>query len=124
MKISITGRHLDVSEAARTQIEKKAERIDRLLHDSAVSAQCAFWEERGAYVCEVTIHARADHMLHAVARSPRLLTSVSLAFDRVGQQAKKLADRWKTRRRAPIARRPTKTAGKARTVVRAAEPEA
>ena len=121
MKISITGRHLEVSEAARAQIEKNVGRIDRLLHDSAVSAQCAFWEERGAYVVEITIHARADHMLHAVARSTRLAAAVSLAFDKVGQQAKKLADRWKTRRRTPAAapRKPVR-----RVRPRVADPEA
>jgi ribosomal subunit interface protein len=124
MKISITGRHLEISEAARAQIEKKVGRIDRLLRDSAVSAQCAFWEERGAYVCEVTVHARADHMLHAVARSPRLPVAVSLAVARLAQQAKKLADRWKTRRRAPVVARRRTTVRKARQAARPAEPEA
>jgi ribosomal subunit interface protein len=124
MKISITGRHLEVSEAARAQIEKKVRRIDRLLGDSAVSAQCALWEQRGAYVFEITIHARADHMLHALARSPRIPTAVTLAVAKVSQQAQKLADRWKTRRRVPAATRPTTAARQSRQRARATEPEA
>jgi ribosomal subunit interface protein len=123
MKISITGRHLEISEAARAQIEKKMGRIDRLLHESAVSAQCTFWQERGAFVVEITIHARADHMLHAVARSPRLPAAVALAVEKVGQQAQKLADRWKTRRRVTPASRPP-AVRRTRRPERAPEPEA
>ena len=123
MNISITGRHLEISEAARAQIEKKVGRIDRLLHDSAVSAQAACWQERGAYVFEVTIHARADHILHAVARGPRLTAAVSLAVDKVGQQAQKLADQWKTRRRVPVATRPRRSAKKTSRAVRRTGPE-
>ena len=124
MKLNITGRHLEITAAARTHIEKRVGRIDRLLHDSAVSAQCTVSQERGVYVFDVTMHARADHMLHAVARSARLATAVSLATDRVGQQAQKLADRWKTRRRAPMTVRKRTALLASRRIARASEPEA
>ena len=107
MKIGITGRRLEISESARARIATKVGRIDRLLHDSAVSAQCTVRLERGTYVVEVTVHARADHMLHAIARGARLPAAVTLAVDKVAQQAQKLADRWKTRRRAPAAKAAT-----------------
>jgi putative sigma-54 modulation protein len=56
--------------------------------------------ERGQYVCEVTVHARRDQRLVAVGRHGRLGTAVGLAVTRVAQQAKKLVDRRKTRRKA------------------------
>jgi len=124
MTITITGRHLDITTAARAHIEKEIGRIDRLLHDSAVSAQCAFWRERGAYVFETTVHARADHMLHAVARSARLQTAVSLAAAKVSQQAQKLADKWKTRRRVPAPVRRKAAVKGPRRSARARESEA
>ena len=99
MKITLTGRHMDVPEAARQQIESKLKRIDRLLNDSAVSAQCVLWQERGRLVCELTVHARQDHMLHGVGRDAQLPRAVALAIDKVVQQAQRLKDRWKTRRR-------------------------
>ena len=87
MQTVITGRHLEITAAAHSQIAKKLGRIDRLLHDSAVSAQCIVSHERGVYVFDLTVHARADHMLHAVGRNARLATAVVQATDRVAQQA-------------------------------------
>ena len=101
MKLSITGRHLAVTEAARQQIDTKLERLERLLSGSAVSAQCVLSQQRGLFVCELTVHARGDHMLHALGRDAQLPRAVTLAAERVGQQAQKLKDRWKTRRRTP-----------------------
>ena len=100
MKLTITGRHLEVTEAARDQIDRKLARLERLLNDSAVSAQCVLWRERGIFVCDLTVHARGDHMLHGLGRNAQLPRAVTLAAEKVGQQAQKLKDRWKTRRRA------------------------
>jgi ribosome hibernation promoting factor len=99
MKLTITGRHLEITEAARQQIDKKLQRLERLLNDSAVSAQCVLAEQRGVHVCELTVHARGDHMLHGVGRDAQLVRAVTLAADKVAQQAQKMKDRWKTRRR-------------------------
>jgi putative sigma-54 modulation protein len=100
MKLIVTGRHVEVTDLARQQIDKKLERIERLLNDSAVSAQCVLWQERGTFVCELTVHARGDHMMHGVGRSGRIPTAVSLAVEKVVQQAQKVKGRWKTRRRS------------------------
>ncbi|HYN08639.1 MAG TPA: ribosome-associated translation inhibitor RaiA [Vicinamibacterales bacterium] len=99
MKLSVTGRHVAVSDAVREGISSKVRRLDRVLNDSAVSAQCVIARERQLFVCELTVHARGDHMLHAVARHARLPSAVTAAVDKVGQQAARLSDRWKTRRR-------------------------
>lgn len=102
MKFTVTGRHLEVSEAVRKQIDKKIQRLERLLNDSAVSAQCVLAQQRGVFVCELTVHARGDHMLHGLGRHSQMPRAVSLAADKVAQQAQKLKDRWKTRRRVVI----------------------
>jgi ribosomal subunit interface protein len=106
MKLLITGRHLSVSDSGRQQIKAKLRRLDRLLDGSAVSAQCILWQERETVVCELTLHARGDHMLHALGRNARLNAAVTAAADKLTQQAQRLKDRWKTRRRArgPIRR--------------------
>ncbi|HXU88973.1 MAG TPA: HPF/RaiA family ribosome-associated protein, partial [Methylomirabilota bacterium] len=69
------------------------------LNDSAVSAQCIVGRERQQFVVELTVHARGDHMLHGVGRHPRLPSAVVAAVEKVSQQAARLSDRWKTRRR-------------------------
>jgi len=100
MKLTVTGRHVAVTDAIRTDLTRKLRRLDRVLNDSAVSAQCAVGRERQLFVCELTVHARGDHMLHGVGRDARLPGAVALAVERVAQQASRLSDRWKTRRRA------------------------
>jgi putative sigma-54 modulation protein len=100
MKLLVTGRQVTVTDAIRQDIDRKIARLARVLNDSAVSAQCVVARERGRFVAELTVHARGDHTLHAVAKHAALGTAVGLAVDKVAQQAAKLADRWKTRRKA------------------------
>lgn len=99
MILTVTGRQIELGSAVRLQIEKRLARVQRLLNDSAVSAQCVVAQERQRFMCEVTLHARGDHMLVGVGRHDRLITAVGLAVDKVAQQAQRLSDRWKTRKR-------------------------
>jgi|SRR5580765_3640812 ribosome hibernation promoting factor len=100
MKLTVTGRHVAVTEAIRTDITKKMGRLHRVLNNSAVSGQCVVSRERQSFICELTVHVSGDHMLHAVGRDTRLAVAVSQAVEKVDQQAHKVADRWKTRKRA------------------------
>src|SRR5687767_4986799 len=100
MTLTVTGRHLTVPDAIRADLTRKLQRLHRVLNDSAVSAQCILARERQTFVCELTVHARGDHILHAVGRHARLPAAVTAAVEKTSQQAHKLADRWKTRRRA------------------------
>jgi ribosome hibernation promoting factor len=99
MKLIVTGRQVTVTDAIRQDIERRLARLSRLLNDSAVSAQCAIGRERGRFVCDLTVHARGDHMLHGVGKHAVLTTALGAAVEKVTQQALKLADRWKTRRK-------------------------
>jgi len=100
MKVTVTGRQLTVSDATHRQIDRKLTRLDRILNGSAVSAQCVLGRERGVNVCELTVHARGDHILHGVGRHARVDSAVTGAVKKVDHQAQRLADRWKTRRRS------------------------
>jgi putative sigma-54 modulation protein len=99
MKLTVTGRHMTVSPAAHEQVQRQLKRLERLLGDSALTAQCIIGREGNEYVCDLTVHARGDHMLHAKARHTRLQTAVSGAAQKAGQQAQKLKERWKSRRK-------------------------
>jgi putative sigma-54 modulation protein len=100
MKLLVTGRQVTVTDPIRQDIDRRIARLARVLNDSAVSAQCVVARERGRFVAELTVHARGDHMLHGVGKHAVLGTAVGTAVDKVAQQAAKLADRWKTRRKA------------------------
>ena len=99
MTITVTGRHMTVPAAAESAVEKQMARLERLLGDAALSAQCVIGRDGVHYTCEITLHARGDHVLHAKARHGVLRTAVSGAAQKAGQQAQKLKDRWKTRRK-------------------------
>lgn len=100
MKLTVTGRHVAVTEATRSDLTKRLGRLERVLSNGVVSVQCVISKERQAFVCDLTVHARADHMFHGVGRANRMEIAVQQAVERVGQQAHRLADRWKTRKRA------------------------
>lgn len=99
MTLTVTGRHIELSPLVRQQIQTKIARLERLLNDSAVSAQVVVTKERQGITCEITLHARGDHMLVGVGRHDRVITAVGEAVDKVKQQAQRLSDRWKTQRR-------------------------
>jgi putative sigma-54 modulation protein len=99
MKLTVTARQVVISDAARQHIEQKLGKLERVLNDSALSAQVILSRQREQFACEITLHARGDHMLVGVARHARLVTAVSAAVEKVAQQAKRLADRWKSRRK-------------------------
>jgi len=103
MKLTVTGRHLTVSPAAHDQVERQLRRLERLLGDSALSAQCILSREGLEHTCELTIHARGDHTLYAKGKHGRLQQAVSGAAQKVGQQAQKLKDKWKSRRKGATA---------------------
>jgi putative sigma-54 modulation protein len=99
MTVTVTGRHVVVNDAVRQHIGKKLARLHRVLNDSAVSAQCVISRQRQQFVCELTLHARGDNMLVGVGRHQQMAPAATAAVEKVAQQAQRLADRWKTRRR-------------------------
>jgi putative sigma-54 modulation protein len=99
MRLILTGRRVAITPALRDQVRRKLARLDRLLNDSAVSAQCVLDAERQSAICELSVHARGGHVLHGVGRHRSPGAAVTAAVDKVAEQAHRLADRWRTRRR-------------------------
>lgn len=99
MTVTVTGRHVAVTNTHRQIIDRQLVRLIRVLNDAAVSAQVIVAHERAAIVCELTVHARGAHVLHGVGRHRTLEIAVRGAVAKVEQQARKLADRWKKRRK-------------------------
>ncbi|MCC7007824.1 MAG: HPF/RaiA family ribosome-associated protein [Acidobacteria bacterium] len=110
MTFTITGRHLKVSEPARTEIRQKMRALERVLNDNAVSATCVLLQERQMVVCELSVHARGGHRLHAVGRHALVVGAAAAAVDKLVPQARRLTERWKAKRRdrtaQPVAEKP------------------
>jgi putative sigma-54 modulation protein len=106
MRLSLTGRHLDITPNLRQLVTRRLARVERLLNDSAVSAQVVLSLEKRAHCTEVIVHARGDHMLTAQTSAAGWTQSIGEAVEKIALQARKLKDKWRTRKRRATGGRP------------------
>lgn len=112
MRLDITGRNVDITQALRQLINQRLARIERLLNDSAVSATVVLTVEKYRHRSEIVVHARGDHMLRGLGEGTDWRMSLRQAAEKVEQQAKKVKSKWKERKRSGEARRvPPRTGG-------------
>lgn len=108
MRLELTGRHVEITPALRRLVDKKLARLNRMLNDSALSAQVVLTNEKRGRRADVTLHARGEKFLHGVGAAGAWEASMSLAVDKIAQQAHKVKGKWQERKRrgakaAPIA---------------------
>jgi putative sigma-54 modulation protein len=99
MRLEITGRHIDITPALRQLIERRLAKLERLLNDSAISAQVFLTKEKYRHRTEVVVHARGDHMLRGLGEGSAWPLSVRTATEKIEQQAQTLKGKWKERKR-------------------------
>jgi putative sigma-54 modulation protein len=103
MRLELTGRHVDITPALRRMVDAKLARLERLLNDSALSAQVVLTRERRGHRADVTLHARGEKFLHGVGRTaPTWETSMSQAVDKIAQQAQRVKGKWQARKRGTV----------------------
>ena len=66
MRLELTGRHVEIAPIVRRLVERKLARLDRMLNDSALSAQVVLSREKRIYRTDVSLHARGEKFLHGV----------------------------------------------------------
>jgi putative sigma-54 modulation protein len=100
MRLELTGRQITITPALRRMVEAKLVRLERMLNDSALSAQVVLCREKRGHRADVTLHARGEKFLHAVG-SPAATweTSTTQAVDRIVQQAQRIKGKWEDRKR-------------------------
>jgi len=99
MRLELTGRHVTITPALRRLVDQKIAKLERLLNDSAVSAQAVLSRERHRHRAEITVHARGEHFLHGVGDATTWEMSVCEAMDKIAQQAHKVKGKWQERKR-------------------------
>ena len=102
MRLNLTGRHLDVTPALRRLVTTRVGKLERVLNDSAVSAQVVLARERHRHLTEITVHARGEQFLHAVGDAGSWETSLTDATEKLAQQAQKLKGKWQERKRRGV----------------------
>jgi putative sigma-54 modulation protein len=99
MRLEITGRHIDVTPALRQLIDRRLAKLERLLNDSAISAQVILTKEKYRHRTEIVVHARGDHMLRGLGEGSGWPLSIRAAAEKIEQQAQTLKGKWKERKR-------------------------
>lgn len=105
MRLDITGRHVEITPALRTLIERRLARLERLLNDSLVSAKVVLTLEKYRHRAEVVIHARGDHVLRSMGEGNAWPLSIRQAAEKLEQQAEKIKTKWAERKRSDTRRR-------------------
>jgi putative sigma-54 modulation protein len=99
MRLELTGRHVDITPALRRLVETKIGKLERVLNDSAVSAQAVLTREKHRHRTDITLHARGEKFLHGVGDSGSWEASVSAAIGKISQQAQKVKGKYQARKR-------------------------
>lgn len=99
MRLELTGKHIDITPGIRRLVDSKLARLERLLNDSAVSAQIVLSREKVGARADITLHARDERFLHAVGKGDAWQAAVGQATAKLAQQAQKLKGKWQERKR-------------------------
>jgi len=99
MRLELTGRHVTITPTLRQLVNRRLVKLERLLNDSAISAQVILTREKYRHRAEMIIHARGDHMLRGMGEGAGWPVSVRDAAAKIEQQAQTLKGKWAERKR-------------------------
>ena len=105
MRLELTGHHVDITPTLRQLVERRIAKFERMLNSAALSAHVICKQDKYRHVVDVTIHARADHMLHGQGQGSTWQAAIKQASEKVEKQARDLKERWKERKRHAIGAR-------------------
>jgi len=125
MRVELTGHQVEISPGLRSLVERKLTKVQRVLNDAGVSAGVVAKKERVNNVIEITLHARGERFLHAVAKAGTWQAAMTAAVAKVLHQTEKVKGVWHERKRRGEAARSVKTPRRARkTAARKTSPAA
>jgi len=102
MRLELTGRHVRITPGIKRLVDERLQKLDRLLHDHAVSLQVVLFLEKYRHRVEMTLHARGEHFLHGTGSGTDWELAVNQAVGKINQQARKLKGKWDEGKRQRI----------------------
>jgi ribosome hibernation promoting factor len=100
MRLTLTGRQVDITPALNRLVEKRLAKIERRLNNAVVSTQVVLEREKNRFVAEVIVHARGDHILTGLGSTTGWSTSLTAAVQKVLHQADTVKGKWQDRKRS------------------------
>ena len=102
MRLVLTGRHLEISPGLRALVDRKLQRLERLLGNAIMSAQVICSREKDRRAVEVTVPMRGDHMLAGHAAGDTWQSVLTAAIEKIHRQGSKVKGKWKERKRRAV----------------------
>jgi len=100
MKIHITGRHIRLTKAIRSYIEKKLPKTQKYFKQ-IVWAQVVITVEKRLHLCEIILHA-SKQTFRSMSKAADLYAAVDLASDKIDNQLRKYKERLKDRHKNAV----------------------
>ncbi len=101
IRINITGRNLEITQALRDYAEKKVAKIEKYLQDNQTStAEVVLRTERGVHIAEVTVNL-SGLILRGEGKTSDMYVSIDAAVDRIERQFNKYKTRINRRIQGP-----------------------
>lgn len=106
MQISVTGRHMGVSDALKEYCVTKAERLPRFL-DRIQSIEIVVEGKDGLHLVEMIVHAAGSAPFVAQQAHEDAFAAVDLVLDKIEEQLRRFKERLRNRKHPPRAAGPT-----------------
>ncbi len=98
MRITVSGKNIDITDALRDMAESKLEKIDKLF-SSEVDAQVTMSVEKNRQIVEITIPLKNGVLLRAEEATGDMYTSIDKSIEKLHKQLEKQKTRIERRYR-------------------------
>ena len=101
IRINISGKNLEITQALRAYVEKKVSKLEKYLNDNQTfSAEVMLRTERGIHIAEVTMNL-SGIILRGEGKTGDMYTSIDGAVDRIERQFNKYKTKLSRRLQGP-----------------------
>ncbi|NMB01609.1 MAG: ribosome-associated translation inhibitor RaiA [Firmicutes bacterium] len=101
MRITISGKNLEITQALRGYVEKKVSKLEKYLNDNqTASAEVMLRTERGIHIAEVTMNL-SGVLLRGEGKTGDMYTSIDGAVDRIERQFNKYRTKFGRKTQGP-----------------------
>jgi putative sigma-54 modulation protein len=91
MNITVTGRHMEMTDALKSYVETGLQKL-RIHFDKAATADVVLTIEKHRHIAEMNLHANGIR-IHGRESSSDMYASVDEVLDKIGKQVQKYKDR-------------------------------
>jgi len=98
VKVSVTFRHIESTEALRKYAEEKIRRIGKYFHTPSEAHVVLSVDSRNRQVAEIELHAHGT-IIHGKEEMDDLYSAIDLVIDKIERQVQKRKEKTKLSRR-------------------------